>query len=111
MKISPYVYPALKTAGLTYQNIINIVCEYFNIPNNLIYIKTRETKIVECRYLIWHFVKINIQITTVELGKRFRLSHCSILHGLKQIENFKTDKKFKQKFEDLSNLICNFETN
>jgi chromosomal replication initiator protein len=87
--------------------IQKVVCDYFNIPVEMIHSKTRKRKITQARQLSMYFsrkyTKSAVAIIGLHCGD---VSHVAVLHACHKVDSlFKNDDHFKQIVEELDRRI------
>lgn len=82
---------------LTIEEIQRIVCEYLNIPEELIRAKTRKQEVVNARQLAMYFSKelTNCSLKTIGLHFGGR-DHSTVIHAYQTVEDLsKTDPRYR----------------
>jgi len=87
--------------------IQKIVCNYFNVPIDLIHSKTRKREIVQARQIAMYFSKSLTKASLTTIGSQIGgKDHATVLHACKTVNNLMdTDKKFKGQIEDLEKKL------
>jgi chromosomal replication initiator protein len=88
---------------LTIEEIQRIVCEYLNIPEELIRAKTRKQEIVNARQIAMYFCKelTNSSLKTIGLHFGGR-DHSTVIHAYQTVEDLsKTDPKYRNLIQQL----------
>lgn len=111
--MNPYVIPGLKGVKVpakyfsfyvTSDDVIEAVCENYNVSINQIKSKNRHRRIVEARHVIsWVLVK-KIGMTLAEVGKKYLggRDHTTVINSLNRFNNiYDTEEEFKNKADDL----------
>lgn len=87
---------------IPYQRIESVVCAYRKILPETLYTRnsfgklTRMGHVKTTRQIIMYFSFRYSKMSSVEIGKMFGLSHCTILHGISKMNNdIKYDRSFK----------------
>ena len=78
----------------TYEIIIQVVCDYFFLPEARIFSKTRKREIVFARQTSMYFAKQYKVGTSREIAEIFGLDHATALHAITTIYNL-TDTNSK----------------
>lgn len=87
--------------------IQKIVCDYFNIPLELINSKTRKREIVQARQLAMYFSKKHTKSSLANIGLHCgNKDHATVLHACRTVNNLvETDKQFRGFVEELDKKI------
>lgn len=96
---SLWIYPGLMiTDKLNYhspEDIIQFVCDQFNVPFELLLTKTKgDMPIPIVRHVCNYMVHMFTPLSTNKIGKLFNRTHATVLHSLKCVNNM---KQFKDK--------------
>jgi chromosomal replication initiator protein len=89
--------------------IQKVVCDYFNIPLNMIGSKTRKREIVQVRQIAMYFAKQLTKASLSSIGTKIgNKDHATVLHACKTVNNLiETDKRFKIDIEEISKKLKN----
>jgi chromosomal replication initiator protein len=82
---------------MTIENIQRVVCEYFNLPDDLIRAKTRKQEIVNARQIAMYLAKelTNSSLKTIGLHFGGR-DHSTVIHAYQSVEDqMRLDSKFQ----------------
>jgi chromosomal replication initiator protein len=82
---------------LTIENIQRTVCEYFNIPDDLIRAKTRKQEVVNARQIAMYLAKelTNCSLKTIGLHFGGR-DHSTVIHAYQSVEDqMRLDQKYQ----------------
>ncbi len=92
---------------ITVEYIQNVICNYFNIPQDKLISKTRKREIVQARQLAMYFSKNFTKSSLAVIGSKCgNKDHATVLHACKTIRNLtETNKEFKKYIDDLENII------
>ncbi len=87
--------------------IQKVVCDYFNLPLDLINSKTRKREIVQARQLAMYFSKKHTKSSLATIGLHCgNKDHATVLHACRTVNNLvETDKQFRVYVEDLEKKI------
>ena len=94
---------------LTIEEIQRKVCEYLNIPEDLIRAKTRKQEIVNARQIAMYLSKelTNFSLKTIGLHFGGR-DHSTVIHAYQTVEDFsKTDAKYRSLVQQLRARVEN----
>lgn len=79
-------------------DVIEAVCEAFDVDREEVYSKSRTTRIVEARGVIWYVCRQVTMYSYPELGREFGRDHSTIIHGVTKVEaRMYNDKEFSKK--------------
>ncbi len=87
--------------------IQKVVCDYFNLPLDVINSKTRKREIVQARQLAMYFskklTKNSLNTIGLHCGNK---DHATVLHAVKTVNNLiETDKQFRVYVEDIDKKL------
>ena len=87
--------------------IQKVVCDYFDIPIEIMKSKTRKREIVQCRQLAMFFSKQMTKSSLAMIGKHCgNKDHATVLHACKTVNNLAdTDKRFKGYISDIEKKL------
>ncbi|GCD78754.1 chromosomal replication initiator protein DnaA [Schleiferia thermophila] len=87
--------------------IQKVVCDYFDLPIELIKSKTRKREVVQARQLSMYFAKMLTKHSLASIGAQCgNKDHATVLHACKTVTNLMdTDKKFKGYVDDLKKKL------
>ncbi len=87
--------------------IQKIVCDFFNIPVDMINSKTRKREIVQARQLAMYFAKKHTKASLASIGLHCgNKDHATVLHACRTVNNLvETDKQFRVYVEELDNKL------
>jgi len=87
--------------------IQKVICDYFDIPIEIMKSKTRKREIVQCRQLAMYFSKQMTKSSLAMIGKHCgNKDHATVLHACKTVNNLAdTDKQFKGYISDLEKKL------
>ena len=103
--IAKFVRNAKKEISIDY--IQQVVCDYFDMPMDLLNSKTRKREVVQARQLAMFFSKKLTKNSLARIGKQIgNRDHATVLHAVKTVTNLsETDKTFSGYFRDLDNRL------
>ena len=92
---------------LTIDQIQRLVCEYFNIEEDLVRAKTRKREVVQARQVAMFFCKKLTQHSLKTIGLHFGgRDHSTVIHANTSVENqIETDPKFSEIIDEITNKI------
>ncbi len=87
--------------------IQKIVCDYFNMPVELLRSKTRKREIVQARQIAMFFAKSLTKSSLATIGSQIGgKDHATVLHACKTVNNLiDTDKGFKTYISDIDKKL------
>jgi chromosomal replication initiator protein len=87
--------------------IQKVICDYFDIPIEIMKSKTRKREIVQCRQLAMYFSKQMTKSSLAMIGKHCgNKDHATVLHACKTVNNLAdTDKQFKGYILDIEKKL------
>ncbi|HXK82151.1 MAG TPA: chromosomal replication initiator protein DnaA [Bacteroidales bacterium] len=87
--------------------IQKVVCNYFNMPVELIGSKTRKREIVQARQIAMYFAKHMTKASLASIGSSIGgKDHATVLHACKTVNNLMdTDKHFKTDVEEIEKRL------
>lgn len=93
--------------NLTIEEIQRIVCEYFDIPEDLVRARTRKREVVQARQVAMYFSKLLTQHSLKTIGLHFGgRDHSTVIHANQSVENqIETDGKFSEMINEISHKI------
>lgn len=93
--------------NLTIEEIQRIVCEYFDMPEDLIRAKTRKREVVQTRQVAMYFCKQLTQHSLKTIGLHFGgRDHSTVIHANQSVENqIETNPKFREMIEEIRHKI------
>ena len=85
------------------KNIIQTVCQYYDVTYEQIKSRCRVRQIVKARSMVSYLLNLKIEgITLSKIGVVIRRDHSSVVHEINTIKNFLTFEK--QTINDLKNI-------
>jgi chromosomal replication initiator protein len=98
-----------KAREISIDYIQKVVCDYFNLPLELINSKTRKREIVQARQLAMFFSKKLTKSSLATIGVHCgNKDHATVLHACRTVNNLiDTDKQFRTYVDDIEKKIKN----
>lgn len=95
------------TREVSIDYIQKVVCDYFDMPIELLKSKTRKREIVQARQLAMYFAKQLTKNSLASIGAQCGgKDHATVLHACRTVNNLAdTDKRFKAYVEDLQKKL------
>lgn len=93
--------------NLTIEEIQRIICEYFNISEDLVRAKTRKREVVQARQVAMYISKQLTQHSLKTIGLHFGgRDHSTVIHSCQSVQNqMETDPKFRVILEEIRHMI------
>ncbi|RMH70218.1 MAG: chromosomal replication initiator protein DnaA [Bacteroidetes bacterium] len=93
--------------NLTIEEIQRLVCEYLDIPEDLVRAKTRKREVVQARQVAMYFCKLLTKHSLKTIGLHFGgRDHSTVIHAIQSVENqIETDPKFRDMIEEIRHRI------
>lgn len=87
--------------------IQKIVCDYFNMPQEIINSKTRKREIVQARQIAMFFAKSLTKSSLATIGSQIGgKDHATVLHACKTVNNLiDTDKRFRGYIDEIEKKL------
>jgi chromosomal replication initiator protein len=103
--IDKFVKNSTKEISIDY--IQKVVCDYFNLPIELINSKTRKREIVQARQLSMYFSKKHTKNSLNTIGLHCgNKDHATVLHAVKTVNNLmETDKQFRAYVDEIDRKL------
>jgi chromosomal replication initiator protein len=91
------------TREISIDYIQKVVCDYFDMPVELLKSKTRKREIVQARQLAMFFAKQLTKSSLASIGAQCgNKDHATVLHAVRTVNNLsETDKRFRTYVDDL----------
>lgn len=92
---------------LTIEQIQRLVCEYFDIPEDMVRAKTRKREVVQARQVAMFFAKQLTQHSLKTIGLHFGgRDHSTVIHANQSVENqVETDPSFREIIDEIAHKI------
>lgn len=88
---------------LTFESIAETVADYYNLPTDLIYGKSRKREISDARQLIMYLAKKEAQMSSTSIGAKLDRTHATVLHACIQIEQrMSIEKDFSREVQAIT---------
>ncbi len=89
-------------ADISLNKVIDNVCLYCQVDRDDLMDKNREDHIFKARAICFYILRYNSDHALKRIGHFFDKDHATVLHGLKRIEEWLLNDKFKQLVEDIT---------
>lgn len=95
------------TREISIEYIQKVVCDYFNIPINIMLSKTRKGDVVLARHISMFLSRKHTQSSLAVIGSKCgNKDHATVLHACKSVQNsYDTDKKFRADLDAIEKKI------
>ncbi|MGQ0829043.1 MAG: chromosomal replication initiator protein DnaA [Bacteroidota bacterium] len=103
--IDKFVKNTAREVSIDY--IQKVVCDYFDLPLELLKSKTRKREVVQARQIAMYFAKSMTKSSLATIGLHCGgKDHATVLHACRTVNNLMdTDKRFKNYIEELNKKI------
>lgn len=103
--IDKFVKNTAREVSIDY--IQKVVCDYFDLPIELLKSKTRKREIVQARQIAMYFAKKMTKSSLANIGLHCGgKDHATVLHACRTVNNLQeTDRLFKKYLEDLEKKL------
>ena len=103
--IDKFVKNTAREVSIDY--IQKVVCDYFDLPIELLKSKTRKREIVQARQIAMYFAKKMTKSSLASIGAHCGgKDHATVLHACRTVNNLQeTDKHFRTYLEDLEKKL------
>ena len=103
--IDKFVKNTAREVSIDY--IQKVVCDYFDMPLELLKSKTRKREVVQARQIAMYFSKAMTKASLATIGLHCGgKDHATVLHACRTVNNLMdTDKRFRNYIEELNNKI------
>jgi chromosomal replication initiator protein len=104
--IDKFVKNTAKEVSIEY--IQKVVCDYFDLPIEVMKSKTRKREVVQARQIAMYFSKKMTKSSLANIGAHCGgKDHATVLHACKTVNNLaETDKKFKSYLNELEKKLA-----
>ncbi len=92
---------------ISIEYIQKMVCDYFDMPMDLMKSKSRKREVVQARQIAMYFAKVFTKSSLATIGAHCGgKDHATVLHACKTVNNLmETDKQFRAYVDDLEKKI------
>ena len=88
---------------LTFESIAETVADYYNLPTDLLYGKSRKREISDARQLVMYLAKKEAQMSSTSIGAKLDRTHATVLHACIQIEQrMSIEKDFSREVQAIT---------
>lgn len=78
------------------EDIVNIVCDLYNIYPKKIFQDTRKRELTKCRQISMYIARQLTELSLSEIGAYFNKDHATVLHSVKAVQkDIDTNRVFK----------------
>jgi len=90
------------------ENILDIVCKYYNVNKNELKAKKRTKEIANARQVCMYLISEYISLPLSSIGAIFGKDHATVIYAKSKVEqDMKKNKKFEIEINDLKSMIKN----
>jgi chromosomal replication initiation ATPase DnaA len=87
-------------------DIIDIVCQFFEVSKHDIFKKCRKQCFTIPRYCVMYFFKYELKLSYKSIGMEFQRDHSTVINAVQVINDMiEYDKHFKKRFDILSTYV------
>jgi len=99
--------PVRRQKELTIDEIIKTVCDYFNMPVDLLQSRCRKKEVIQARFICMYFAFEKTKLYKREIGEQIgKLTSSDVHHAHKTISNYiQTDRIFREKMEEIEDKL------
>ncbi|MBQ3364604.1 MAG: chromosomal replication initiator protein DnaA [Muribaculaceae bacterium] len=88
---------------LTFESIAETVADYYNLPTDVLYGKSRKREISDARQLVMYLAKKEAQMSSTSIGAKLDRTHATVLHACIQIEQrMSIEKDFSREVQAIT---------
>ena len=88
---------------VTFESIAETVADFYNLPTELIYGKSRKREISDARQLVMYLAKKEAQMSSPSIGAKLDRTHATVLHACIQIEQrMSIEKDFSREVQAIT---------
>jgi len=93
--------------GISLEYIQSLVCEYFEVPVEMLKSQTRKREIVQARQISMYLAKAHTKSSLKSIGTFFGgRDHSTVIYACQTVEDLiDTDKKFKSYVTDIQKKL------
>ncbi|MDR2955511.1 MAG: chromosomal replication initiator protein DnaA [Prevotella sp.] len=99
----------MEAKKITVNVIESIVCDFYNIKNDLIHTASRKRQIVQARQVTMYLSKSYTDMSLAQIGSMIgKKNHATVLHACKTVkEQMEVDKIFREEIEEIEKKLKN----
>jgi len=95
--VNYWVAPAVEIKSKSANEVLNNVCQHFEISLRQLKSKYRQRKLVDARSIVGYVLTKNSDLTLTEIGNLLNRTHCNIVHYNKKVSGFiEVDRDYKE---------------
>jgi chromosomal replication initiator protein len=88
---------------VTFESIAETVADYYNLPTDVLYGKSRKREISDARQLVMYLAKKEAQMSSTSIGAKLDRTHATVLHACIQIEQrMSIEKDFSREVQAIT---------
>lgn len=89
MIIRPWVFPGLlQKPVLSPENIMEAICQHFNVTQKAVTGRGNVSKLVYCRHLYCYLCRRLLKVTLEEAGRVIRRDYTTVINSVRRMNNF-----------------------
>ncbi len=95
------------TKEITIESIQKLVCDYYQLPYDSVFEKTRKRNILQARQITMFLTKQFTKNSLQSIGKHFRgMDHTSVIHSCEVVKNLiETEESFKDAVKEIETQV------
>ena len=87
-------------------NLIDQFCKLYGCTWDDLTTKSLTDWKVECRYMLWHYMKTKYHLTPSLIARLFGKDHTTVLHGLRRMQDrIETDRNFAEYMDKMDTML------
>lgn len=92
---------------VTIDDVINTVCQYFNLDIATIHTKSRKREVVQARQIAMYLAKANTELSASKIGSLIgNKDHATVLHACKTVKELReVDKSFRTDLDEIQDIL------
>ena len=88
---------------VTFESIAETVADFYNLPTDVLYGKSRKREISDARQLVMYLAKKEAQMSSTSIGAKLDRTHATVLHACIQIEQrMSIEKDFSREVQAIT---------
>ena len=105
--IESILYPAFKSSpDESVNDVIRRACLIYKIHPSDVLSKVKRRPLIDCRFLIWHYLSKKHRLSPAEIAKVFTHDRTTVYHGIKKMDDLLvTDKDVRRCYHMLDRSI------
>lgn len=91
-----------KSQNISDKDVISYVAKFYNIPNDILFKKTRKKQFVLARQVIMFLLREDLNFSYSEIGNRMQRDHTTVIHSCEKVK--KSIKSEDKVFHEISRI-------